>query len=247
MAASDTLQTAIERVYAAFADVPCPTRLHASPVQDADAIFSALTAAPLRQLDAEHLTDYASSALTTIGNQDDYRHFLPRLLELAVRDASVFGTEPQVIAHKLVYGAWTSWAPAERDAVTRLFGVATTAAIEWPPYHCHNAEDWLCGLAQLGIAPDPWLARWRTAALPNAGAQLAHLVSGIVHLDGGMFTAYWEGVSPEIKTTIADWLFDPATGFQLIATRPLVEPEDDWDIALALQALGRGERQATRH
>jgi hypothetical protein len=121
------------------------------------------------------------------------------------------------------------------------------AAIEWPPYHCHNGEDWLCGMARLGIAPGAWLTRWRTAALPNAGAQLALLVNGIVDLDGGMFPAYWEEVSPEIKTVIADWLFDPATRDQLVATRPLVEPDEDWDIELALRALGHGERQATRH
>lgn len=247
MIAPLALEAAIERAYAAFAHVRCPATIDASPVHDAKAILRDLTSAPLRELSPEHLQDFASSALTTIGTEDDYRHFLPRLLELAVRDASAFGAEPQVIAHKLVYGEWTSWAPAERGAITDLFGAAMDAAIEWPLFHRHDAEDWLCGLARLGIAPDPWLARWRDAALPRGGAQLANLVTGVIDVEGEMFGAYWEEVAPEIRTAIADWLFDRATHDQLLATRPLMAAEEQWHVDLALAALGHGERQATRH
>lgn len=247
MSSSDALEVAIERAYAAFAHVPCPTKLHASPLRNAKAILRDLTVAPLRELGAEHIQGYASYAMTTVGTRDDYRHFLPRLLELAVHDASAFGTEPQVIAGKLVYGEWTTWAPAERGAVAGLFGAAMDAAIEWPLHHRHNAEDWLCGLARLDIAPDPWLARWRTAALPHAGVQLAELVTGIIDGKGEMFGAYWEEVAPAIKTVVTDWVFDRATHDRLLATRPLVAAEEEWHIDLALTALSWGERTTTRH
>ena len=242
MSPGNQLEAAIERAYVAFAHVPCPTSLEASPVHDAKAILRDLTAAPLRQLGPEQVKDFASSAMTTVGTEDDFRHFLPRLLELAVRDASAFGTEPQVIAGKLVYGGWTRWGAAERIAVTDLFGAAMDAAIEQPLLYGRDAGDWLCGLARLDISPDPWLARWRAAGSTNAKAQLASLVNGIVSVEGEVFAAYWQEVSAAIKTTIVDWLFDPATRDRLVATRPLVAPDDAWDIDLALMARGHGER-----
>ena len=247
MTPHDALEAAIERVYAAFAHVPCPTRLDASPLRDGKAILRGLRAAPLRQLSPEQVQGYASYAMTTVGTVNDYRHFLPRLLELAVRDGSALGTEPQAIAGKLVYGEWTNWGSAARDAVIWLFGAALDIAIEQPRVYGRDAEDWLCGLARLGIAPDPWLSRWRVATRPDAGVQLANLVNVVVNVDGEMFDAYWEDVPPVIKTMVADWLFDPATRDRLVATRALVAPDDEWDIELALIALGHGAREATRH
>jgi hypothetical protein len=243
----EVLETAIQRAYAAFAHVPRPMSLDASPLRDAKTILRDLTAVPLRQLSPEQIGYFASCAMTTVGTTDDYRHFLPRILELAVRSGSAFGTEPESVANKLVYAEWSTWDEAERAAVIDVFETATAAAIEKRLGYEPDAEAWLCGLSRLGIAPAPWLARWRDAALPAAGVQLAHLVTSIIPADGEAFTAYWEEVNSAIKAEIANWLFEPATRQQLSTTRALAAEEDRWLIDLALQALGHGELSATRH
>src|SRR5215217_3970660 len=86
--ADAALTEATERLYHTFAPYPlrpviaaCPHCVEAGTIPRADR--DAMRRAPLRALDAEHLRRYATSALTTWGDDVDFRHFLPRLLELA--------------------------------------------------------------------------------------------------------------------------------------------------------------------
>ena len=38
-----------------------------------------LTSAPLKELTGEEIGPYSGYAITTVGDADDYRHFLPRI------------------------------------------------------------------------------------------------------------------------------------------------------------------------
>ena len=60
--------------------------MEASPLRDAREILMVLSAVPLRELTGEQVGPYSGWAMTTVGNERDYRHFLPRILELAVVD-----------------------------------------------------------------------------------------------------------------------------------------------------------------
>lgn len=90
------LSRAVERAYEVFASEPQPQTLHASPHRDAEELLRTLTAAPLRMLTAEQLGPYSGWAMTTVGDERAYRHFLPRIFELSVADRVWVGTEPTV-------------------------------------------------------------------------------------------------------------------------------------------------------
>src|SRR4051812_42391608 len=115
--ASAELREAIGQVYAAFAGIACPRRLVASPLRDADAILGALTSAPLAVLPDAALAPYSRAAITTVGTEQDFRYFLPRILELAASDRNWTGAEPPVIADRIGRTGWLKWPPAERAPV----------------------------------------------------------------------------------------------------------------------------------
>ncbi len=43
---------------------------------------------PLRDLSPDELSSYSSSALLTVGLPEDYLYYLPRILEISIRDDS---------------------------------------------------------------------------------------------------------------------------------------------------------------
>jgi hypothetical protein len=61
-----------------------------------------------------------TDALFVWGNVDDYKHFLPRIFELAVARESEFVDEA-IVFNKLHHGEWRSWPDAEQQAVEHFF------------------------------------------------------------------------------------------------------------------------------
>lgn len=75
-----------------------------------------------RSLDGDALSFYAFKAMTTFGDGDHFKHFLPRLFELVIDGTAV--TDVRSIAGKLDYGEWGTWPERQRTAV--LGGVRAT-------------------------------------------------------------------------------------------------------------------------
>ena len=92
---------------------------------------------PLRELAADDLWLYASKAMTTWGDANDFRHFLPRLLELALTDLSDW-VDIEVVLGKPAYANWQNWPERERAAV--------------------------CGVGQAGVDVSPFIEAWRRSA-----------------------------------------------------------------------------------
>ncbi|MDF2190082.1 hypothetical protein [Paraflavitalea sp. CAU 1676] len=111
------LLTAILELYEVFSVYPANRQMHASPLL-ADRIeswTSDLFAAPLRDLTANQLATFSGKAMTTWGDVDDFKHFLPRILELvAALDPPYWVV---VIFEKLEYGNWRSWEKREQEAI----------------------------------------------------------------------------------------------------------------------------------
>jgi len=62
---------------------------------------------PLREMEPNDLDRYAFKAMTTWGDVEDFKHFLPRLLELLVHKSFIVDTE--IVLGKLSYGHWEAW------------------------------------------------------------------------------------------------------------------------------------------
>lgn len=78
-----------------------------------------LLSKPLKELTAEDIYHFMTSAVTTYGAVKDYKHFLPRILELMIYQNDV--VDDFFIYEKLNYCQWLSWNIEEVKAIKLFF------------------------------------------------------------------------------------------------------------------------------
>ena len=100
------LHEAVERLYEVFARYPLITPVTGCPCCTTPADYAMLASKPLRQLTAKDLRKYATKALTTWGDVNDFRHFLPRLFELIFFDNFSIDVDAESLFRKLPYGKY---------------------------------------------------------------------------------------------------------------------------------------------
>ena len=238
------LQQAIDAAYRAFAPYPRPTSLDASPLRDADEILRTLTSVPLRELTDEQISPYAGWALTTVGSAWDYKHFLPRILEQAVHERVWVGVEPAIIATKLDMARWRTWPAAEQAAVSDVFAAAWAQAREMHPDE-EDAEDWLCGMAALGLDMTRPLTEWLSSPSTNALLQLAScLRRERVFQEDDDKSIWWSHVGKETRRAIVALLRSDTVIHVLVNGAGSVPDTDRWllDQALAVIFPARSKR-----
>lgn len=126
------LGEAVEGLYRAFRGY-APSR----HVQGCDCCVSPddqrrLRSKPLRSLEAEDLTRFAFKAMTTWGTVEDYKHHLPRILELAAtrEGRGSPGLDYDVILGKLSHGGLASWPTLEQQALAAYWHAALRSTLE---------------------------------------------------------------------------------------------------------------------
>ena len=180
-----------------------------------------LAKTPLHDLSLEALRRYSFKAMTTWGEAKHFKHFLPRLFELAVDAPSEF--ELEVLFGKLEYAKWQEWPTIERDSVEGYLREFWRAAIGQPPMdeYDETINKVLCSLASACSTLRPFLEDWLLSEAVAAGQQLAQFI--IVNHDDLIASKrlangfwYWEGVEARAAEVIA-WLRSPAVGVYLQA------------------------------
>jgi len=220
------LRRAIDDLYFAFDAYGSPSILHGSPYRDVDAILKDITSAPLRELHPESLSYFAATAMTTVGEVETYKHFLPRILELALSDQDGLGLDPEVIAGKLLYAGWNDWPDMERRVIAKLLDLAWMRARRQHPDE-EDASCWLCAIAMLDLDVAENLDGWLRDMTPDAAVQLAwflhmeaeHIVKG---------DSYWEDVAVAKRKLVSDWLCSDALQMALLAVIGEVADDDQW-------------------
>jgi hypothetical protein len=114
------LASAIESLYEAFDAYPLEERIDSCPHCELDEAERRLHVRPLRELTWADLGTYTFKAMTSFGDEDDFRHFLPRVLELYVLDHAGAPYSLFMFCGKLDYAAWTTWPAGEVAAVRRF-------------------------------------------------------------------------------------------------------------------------------
>lgn len=77
-----------------------------------------LLSKPLKELTGEELSYFMSSAVTTFGDVNDYKHFLPRILELILVPDVL---DDFLVYEKLDYSQWKSWNESEVTSIKSYF------------------------------------------------------------------------------------------------------------------------------
>ncbi|MBL0742427.1 hypothetical protein [Chryseolinea lacunae] len=75
---------------------------------------------PLRELTSDDLRFYSRKAMTTWGDDRDYKHFLPRILELFYDEKPFGDIDADAIHNKLVYANFETWPEPEKQVVAEF-------------------------------------------------------------------------------------------------------------------------------
>ena len=79
---TDNLKISIESLYSIFSIYPFKSTMDGCPCCVSDSDKEKIHTKQLRELDGDDLSRYAFKAMTTWGDTDDFKHYLPRIFEL---------------------------------------------------------------------------------------------------------------------------------------------------------------------
>ena len=166
---------------------------------------------PLHQLTAEDLESFSRKVLTTWGDEDDLRHFLPRLLELLLEPEFVDRVYPPIIAGKLRNGNWIHWPAREKEALHSFFH----AYWQWHLGNCQkdgsDIEEVICTIANAIDDLSPYIAMWQADEMAPSTSHLAEFIAKVSEKylkHGELPDAFWSDAK-EQSTQITEWLQSP--------------------------------------
>lgn len=128
--------------------------------------IAALFSTPLSQLPAKNFSHYGWKAMTTWGEENEWKHFLPRLLELSLEADGPGGLGIEWVGNKFSTVDWRAWPSQEveslRDFWRELISLVAKRG-DW-----EFVDEWLQELARLGENGDAGLQKWlRNAESPE--------------------------------------------------------------------------------
>ncbi|MEV0459573.1 hypothetical protein [Catellatospora methionotrophica] len=167
-AATSDLRSAVERLYEVMARHPRPGSIAFCDHCVSHEENARLLRVPLRQLTADDLDRYAWKSMSTWGDEADFRHFLPRLLDLVVTGQLDYLSGPD----RLIQKTTVSGLSAEESAVVRRLLDAWWAVTLTRHPAPHTAYTVLEALSAAVDDPAPYLAVFEQA---NGQAHAQHL------------------------------------------------------------------------
>ncbi|MCX6318912.1 MAG: hypothetical protein NTW29_16660 [Bacteroidetes bacterium] len=201
---SAALQTAIENLYSVFSVYTPRPFMEGCPCCVSGAEKEQLHAKPLQVLTEDDLSRYAFKAMTTWGDLYDFKHFLPRIFQLA--STSGFIVDTFVLLDKLAYGKWQEWAETEKEAVRQFLLAWWSDAIE---HHSSFDKELYLGIIDLTNDTHELLRQWTIRFTDNSFSNLVDLVYNHYH---DLFEKK-KGFSPAVdlhKKQLHAWLKEKA-------------------------------------
>lgn len=181
------------------------------------------------------LRTFAFKAVTTWGDADDLRHFLPDLLELSWSGA--LGAPPAVVSAKLTAAGWRDWPPVEQAAVEDALRALFVADLAERPAPV-GPRGAIAAVAEAGADLRRHLDDWHMLLSGGADERSAALVHLLDLLDianqldvagGSLATLFWSP-QPDATAVLAEWLLAHTMVLQLeraafdYAGTPLAQP-----------------------
>jgi hypothetical protein len=180
---------------------------------------------PLSELGWPELEKYAHKALTTMGTLDDFKRFLPRLLELVAHATKkphlILPCDPQIILGKISYAQNRPDVPQSQQGFTskELKAIEVFLTAWWrrelarmPEPDEYDRADVLeaIGCATHDVAP--YLDIWSSANGLSASAHLAKLVNACaaeIYNARNIELAFWSRDLSTCELQLTSWLRSP--------------------------------------
>jgi hypothetical protein len=213
------LRDAIEGLYAAFARYRVET-LSGCPCCTSEEHGRVLASKPVRALTPDDLLRYAFKAMSTWGTVEDFKHFLPRVFELAIADDPNW-PPVEIVLGKLSYGKWRQWPERERQALGAFLRALWSEMLGCYPFAI-KSDSCLCAIGQAEEEVAPYLDQW---AVEEGEAAAMHLADFIDWNAGclsnkprrvELVNAFWRDRPRQAEQVLA-WVLDAARGQQLEA------------------------------
>jgi hypothetical protein len=194
----EDLRAAIGQAYVAFRAYELKPGFdhRCSPLATRIELARKLIAAPLRDVDAQDLAIYTFKASFTMGDPQDFKHFLPRMLELHALEPRWHAFETNIFG-QLVRYEWRSWPQAEQRAIRSYLVALWREIIGSFPSHLSPA-DFLTDAQSLGLDLNSFLDVWHPA---HADAQVRRLCQFVEEYFGRP-----DDFRDDAASQIEDWL-----------------------------------------
>lgn len=160
---------------------------------------------PLRDLTGAELSRYAFKAMTTWGDENDFRYFLPRIFELVASDELGY-TDYEVTFGKLEYAKWQTWAGKEQVAINNYFRELMEYAFEFGE-EADVTTNYFSGIARAVEDVTPYLILWLEPLTKNRILTLRYFVIEDSYGSENPFLCEKQ----EQRKQIIDWLIHPQT------------------------------------
>lgn len=212
---TDQLSAAIESLYTTFQHYPLPASTNPCPCCHPVDSERRLYSRPLRELTPKDLAPYANDALLTWGSVNEFKHFLPRVFEIAVFAERFTFADAEIVFAKLSRGEWLTWPQREQASIQAFLMALWRAALEQPPAADPNfapeVETWLCCLAQAASELLPYLNEWLDSHSSAAAWNLSAMIyrTGMPRSRPVGINAFWAKHMDQAKQ-VSEWLHSKA-------------------------------------
>jgi hypothetical protein len=193
----------IERLYNIFSRYRCPRQLEGCPCCTSTDETKPLIHKSLRAIAAPELEHYASKALTTWGSLDDYKYFIPRILELTDDGSLLCDTE--ITLGKFAYGNFRDWPADEQQAIHDFITSAWQDGVRTADLY--HADAILCGAAPLLDDVSP-LLDYADAFAPEF--RFAYAAEHSNQTKRKLLNSFWDDSAPNYQRVLS-WLYPNTT------------------------------------
>lgn len=241
----ECLEAAIAALYVAFRKYRVGTVIET----DGYPITQGPLLGPLKNIAKEDLDRYRLKAISTCGNLDQFKHFLPRLCELyATGDEVHEWWDAELLGAKLFYADWGSWPENEIEAVRGFLHAWWQGGLDqfWnAPIERQVVGDRLCSIGNAEADLLPYLNEWVTNPHLHRIVALARFVNWECDaLQRGKLGNAWWGERKAQRLQVVQWLVSEGVRQLLLDVYMKNSGEEgSQEIALASDCLESSERK----
>lgn len=170
------LESAIAVLYETFAVYSLRPHIEGCPCCVTEDNQKSIQSKTLKLLRSDELNYFAFKSMTTWGTVADFKHFLPRLLELIAFDPENFFWSETVIGSKLNYANYDKWQAEEKAAVEEYLVCLWSYILANYPSPSIEPSEFIDSVGEVFEDLTLWLDIWQNHQSINALLHLSNFI-----------------------------------------------------------------------